>query len=155
MQIVNKVGVLVFARKRPGFDQEWSKVVRAGGTRASHASKANELVGPETTVIDEESVRAVVNAAVAAGCCALVILQPSIADGQFVFSILQRWAGPLVLWTTPERAGDGKVSSCGLVGQNLFASILRQAGRPFELCVRHAQRVARELCQRPEPRHSP
>ena len=68
-----------------------------------------------------------------AGCVALVLLQPSIADGQFVFTILQRWAGPLILWTTPERPGDGKVSSCGLTGQQLFGSILRQAARPFEL----------------------
>ena len=132
MQIVNKVGVLVFARKRPGFDQEWSKVVRAE-TKQILADQGYELVGADTIVNDEETVRAATDAIVAAGCCALVVVQPSIADGQFCFTILQRWSGPLVLWTTPEREGDGKVSSCGLVGQNLFASILRQAGRPFEL----------------------
>jgi L-fucose isomerase-like protein len=39
----------------------------------------------------------------------------------------------VVLWSTPERPGDGKVSSCSLVGANMFGSIFRQAHRPFEL----------------------
>jgi L-fucose isomerase-like protein len=132
LQISNKVGLLVFARKRPGFDQEWSKVVRRQAVELL-AAQGYEIVGADATVIDEETVRSAVDAIVAAGCCALVIVQPSIADGQFVFTLLQRWSGPLVLWTTPERPGDGKVSSCGLVGQNLFASILAQTDRPFEL----------------------
>ena len=132
MQLENKVGVLVFSRKRPGFDQEWSKVVRAQAINIL-VRQGYEIIGADTTVNDEETVTSAVDAIVAAGCCALIILQPSIADGQFVFTIIQRWSGPLVLWTTPERPGDGKVSSCGLVGQNLFASILRQADRPFEL----------------------
>jgi L-fucose isomerase-like protein len=132
LHLENKVGVLVFARKRPGFDQEWSKVLRKQAVDLL-VQQSYEIVGADTIVNDEETVRAAVDAIVVAGCCALVIVQPSIADGQFVFTILQRWSGPVVLWTTPERPGDGKVSSCGLVGQNLFASILRQADRPFEL----------------------
>ena len=128
----NKIGVLVFARKRPGFDQEWSKVVRKEAIGLLN-QQGYELVGADTTVVDDLTVGAAVDSIVAAGCVALVVLQPSIADGQFVFTILQRWSGPLVLWTTPERPGDDKVSSCGLTGQNLFGSILRQAGRPFEL----------------------
>jgi L-fucose isomerase-like protein len=124
--------VLIFARKRPGFDQEWSKVVRAQALDIL-AQQGFEIVGGDDTVVDDETVSATVEKITAAGCIALVILQPSIADGQFVFTILQRWSGPLILWTTPERPQDGKVSSCGLTGQNLFASILRQSGRPFEL----------------------
>lgn len=129
---MNKVGVVTFARKRPGFDQEWSKVVRAEAMRLL-AKEGYEIVGGDATVVDDQTVSAAVDTIAASGCIALIVLQPSIADGQFVFTILQRWSGPLILWTTPERPGDGKVSSCGLTGQNLFASILRQAGRPFEL----------------------
>lgn len=127
-----KVGVLIFARKRPGFDQEWSKIVRAQALGLL-AQEGYEVVGADTTVIDEDTVSAAVKTIVASACVALIVLQPSIADGQFVFTILQNWSGPLILWTTPERPGDGKVSSCGLTGQQLFGSILRQAGRPFEL----------------------
>lgn len=128
----SKIGVLIFARKRPGFDQEWSKVVR-GQALDLLAQQGYEVVGANETVVDDGTVSAAVEKIVAAGCTALIVLQPSIADGQFVFTILQRWTGPLILWTTPERPGDGKVSSCGLTGQNLFGSILRQAGHPFEL----------------------
>jgi L-fucose isomerase-like protein len=124
--------VLIFARKRPGFDQEWSKIIR-GQALDILAQQGYEVVGADTTVVDDETVSAAVDKIVVAGCAAIIVLQPSIADGQFVFTILQRWSGPLILWTTPERPGDGKVSSCGLTGQQLFGSILRQANRPFEL----------------------
>jgi L-fucose isomerase-like protein len=84
-------------------------------------------------VQDDESVHAALDEIERAKCDALVIVQPSIADGQYALTIGQRWSGPLVLWATPERPGDGKVSSCSLVGQHLWASICRQAHRPFEL----------------------
>jgi L-fucose isomerase-like protein len=132
LQSTSKIGVLIFARKRPGFDQEWSKIVRAQALNLL-TEQRYEVIGGDTTVVDDETVSAAVEKIVAAGCVAIVVLQPSIADGQFVFTILQRWSGPLILWTTPERPRDGKVSSCGLTGQNLFGSMLRQAGRPFEL----------------------
>jgi L-fucose isomerase-like protein len=49
------------------------------------------------------------------------------------------------LWATPERPGDGKVSSCSLVGQHLWASIFRQAGRGFELVYAADGKVEGEL----------
>lgn len=54
-------------------------------------------------------------------------------NGQLALSLSQAWTGPIVLWATPERSGDGKVSSCSLVGQHLWGSMLRQAHHPFEL----------------------
>jgi L-fucose isomerase-like protein len=51
----------------------------------------------------------------------------------------------VVLWSTPERPGDGKVSSCSLVGANMFASIFRQARRAFELVNGDAVEVREEL----------
>ena len=127
-----QVGVLVFARKRPGFDQDWSREVRDHAL-SMLARLGFDSVGADAPVLDDATVHAALDKIMAAQCCAVIVVQPSIADGQYAFSIAQRWDGPVILWTTPERPGDGKVSSCGLVGQHLFASIYRQAGRPFEL----------------------
>jgi len=126
------VGVLVFARKRPGFDQEWSREVRDHAL-GMLARLGFNTVGADEPVLDDATVHVALQKIVAAECCAVIVVQPSIADGQYAFTIAQQWSGPVILWTTPERPGDGKVSSCGLVGQHLFASNYRQAGRPFEL----------------------
>ena len=61
------------------------------------------------------------------------MLQPSMGHGQLALTVAQQWPDPVVLWATPERPGDGKVSSCSLVGQHLWGSSLRQAGHAFEL----------------------
>jgi L-fucose isomerase-like protein len=61
------------------------------------------------------------------------MLQPSMGNGQLALSLSQAWPEAIVLWATPERPGDGKVSSCSLVGQHLWASMLQQSGHPFEL----------------------
>lgn len=126
------LGVLVFGRKRPGFDQEWSKVVRERCLRTLDGLGFT-CVGMDTEVLDDESIHAALDRIEGAHCDALVIIQPSISDGQFALTIGQRWNDPVILWATPERPGDGKVSSCSLVGQHLWASIYRQAHHPFEL----------------------
>ena len=83
-------------------------------------------------MIDDQTLHAALEGIRAAGCDSLVMLQPSMGNGQLVFTLSQAWAGPIVLWATPERPGDGKVSSCSLVGQHLWGSMLHQAGHPFE-----------------------
>ena len=126
------IGVVIFGRKRPGFDQAWSKVVRERSLAAIDAIGLTPF-GADPLVYDDPTLAAALRAIRTAECDALVILQPSIGDGQFALSVMQQWDGPIVLWATPERPGDGKVSSCSLVGAHLWASILRQAGRDFEL----------------------
>ena len=125
------LGVLIFGRKRPGFDQDWNKI-----TRERSLETLNTLgftcVGADEPVIDDATIHVAMEQIQKAGCEALIVIQPSISDGQFAFTISQRWSGPLILWATPERPGDGKVSSCSLVGQHLWASICRQAHLPFE-----------------------
>lgn len=132
MPATSNIGVLIFSRKRPGFDQDWSREVR-DHCLAMLGKLGFAVIGGAVPVFDDITVNAAFDEILAAGCRALIVVQPSIADGQYAFTIMQRWAGPVVLWTTPERPGDGKVSSCGLVGQHLFASIFRQANHPFEL----------------------
>jgi len=128
----SNAGVLIFSRKRPGFDQDWSREIRER-TLTILGELGLNVIGADAPVNDDVTVQEAMDKIIAADCCALIVVQPSIADGQFAFSIAQRWPGPVILWTSPERPGDGKVSSCGLVGQHLFASIYAQAGHPFEL----------------------
>jgi L-fucose isomerase-like protein len=129
---IKNLGVLIFARKRPGFDQEWSKTIRERCLKTL-TGFGFTCIGTDRLVQDDESVHAALDEIERAECDALVIVQPSIADGQFALTIAQRWSGPIVLWATPERPGDGKVSSCSLVGQHLWASICRQSHQPFEM----------------------
>ncbi|MBS1814235.1 MAG: L-fucose/L-arabinose isomerase family protein [Acidobacteria bacterium] len=139
-----KVGVLIFSRKRPGFDQEWSREIRE---RAIAAMKGCgfQCIGADRIVNDDQTVNTAMDEIEAAQCNALVVIQPSIADGQFAFTVSQRWSDPVILWGTPERPGDGKVSSCALVGQHLWASIYRQAQRPFEFVYGAPEEIADSL----------
>lgn len=138
------VGVLIFGRKRPGFDQDWNAEMR-DRCRKSLAEAGFNCIGAEGVVLDDEMVNTALNRIAEAGCRALIVIQPSLADGQFALNVSQRWSDPIILWATPERPGDGKVSSCSLVGQHLWASILRQANQPFELVYGAPEEVLDEL----------
>lgn len=126
------VGVLILGRKRPGFDQEWNRTI---SRRCQAALKDLGLVcvGHHDPVIDDASMRVALGGIKAAGCNCLVMLQPSLGDGQLAMTLAQEWPGPIILWATPERQDSQTVSSCSLVGQHLWASMWRQAGHPFEL----------------------
>ena len=126
------LGILILGRKRAGFDQEWNKIICG---RALNALKnlGYTTVGAEAPVIDDATIIVALNKIREAGCQALVMLQPSMGNGQLALTVAQQWSDPVVLWATPERPGDGKVSSCSLVGQHLWGSTLRQAGHAFEL----------------------
>ena len=126
------IGVLILGRKRPGFDQEWNKIICARSV-AALGQLGFATVGADEPVVDEATTVAKLEKLHQAGCSALVMLQPSMGHGQLALTVAQRWADPVVLWATPERPGDGKVSSCSLVGQHLWGSSLRQAGHAFEL----------------------
>lgn len=125
------IGVLIFGRKRPGFDQEWNKIIRER-CMATLTELGFTCIGADRPVLDDETIHAAMDEIEKAKCEALIVIQPSLTDGQFALTIGQRWADPVILWATPERPGDGKVSSCSLVGQHLWASIYRQAHQPFE-----------------------
>lgn len=139
------VGVLILGRKRPGFDQEWNKTICQRSVAALRAL-GYACVGQEAPVIDDTTLRAALDGIRAAGCDALLMLQPSMGNGQLALSLSQAWTGPIVLWATPERPGDGKVSSCSLVGQHLWGSMLRQAGHPFELVYGDPDDAATRQC---------
>jgi L-fucose isomerase-like protein len=140
----NKIGVLMFGRKRPGFDQDWSAEIR-DRCRKAFADLGLTCIGAENVVLDDESVNGALAAIEREQCIALVVIQPSLADGQYALTVSQRWQDPVILWATPERPGDGKVSSCSLVGQHLWASILRQANRSFEFVYGAPEDVHEEL----------
>ncbi len=126
------IAVLILGRKRPGFDQEWNKMVCQRSVAALQSLGFN-CVGYDLPVLDDATLRVALERVRAAGCESLLMLQPSMGNGQLALSLSQVWTDPIVLWATPERPGDGKVSSCSLVGQHLWGSMLRQANHPFEL----------------------
>ncbi len=125
------LGVLVLGRKRPGFDQEWNQII-CRRSLATLAELGFACIGADSPVVDDQTLHTALQQIQQAGCDALLVLQPSIGNGQLALTISQLWPNPVVLWATAERPGDGKVSSCSLVGQHLWASVLRQAGHPFE-----------------------
>jgi L-fucose isomerase-like protein len=129
--IKRPIGLLILGRKRPGFDQEWNQLICARSQAALQAL-GYSTVGAEAPVVDDATIAVALDKIRAAGCDALLMLQPSIGNGQLALTVAQQWPDPVVLWATPERPGDGKVSSCSLVGQHLWASSLSQAGHPFE-----------------------
>jgi L-fucose isomerase-like protein len=139
-----KIGVLMFGRKRPGFDQEWNAAIRER-CRKALADAGYTCVGADDVVLDDETVNAALDAIEREQCAALVVIQPSLADGQFALTVSQRWQDPVILWATPERPGDGKVSSCSLVGQHLWASIFRQANHSFEFVYGAPEDAQEEL----------
>lgn len=138
------IGVLIFGRKRPGFDQEWNKIIHER-VLATLKGLGFTCYGADKPVLDDESIHAAMDEIGRVKCQALIIIQPSLTDGQFALTISQRWSGPVILWATPERPGDGKVSSCSLVGQHLWASLYRQANRPFEFVYGDPDAVHNDL----------
>ncbi len=126
------LGVMILGRKRPGFDQEWNQII-CGRAVAALKSLGYTTVGAEAPVVDDATIKVALDKLREAGCQAMVMLQPSMGHGQLALTVAQQWPDPVVLWATPERPGDGKVSSCSLVGQHLWGSTLRQAGHAFEL----------------------
>lgn len=138
------IGVLIFGRKRPGFDQQWNAEIRQRCRKALQ-DLGVDFVGADDIVLDDETVNGALDAIERADCRALIVIQPSLADGQYALTVSQRWRDPVILWATPEKPGDGKVSSCSLVGQHLWASILRQANRPFEFVYGAPEEVQDEL----------
>ena len=148
-----KLGLLTIGRKRPGFDQQWNQIMR---TKADEALAACgfDVVAPDQPVIDDQTTRAAIDRIRRAGCEALLVLQPSLGNGQLALTVSQEWDAPLVLWATPERKDSQIVSSCSLVAQHLWASTLRQAGRGFEFVygdpedqrTRDALRTAVAIC---------
>src|SRR5438105_3058641 len=143
-----KLGVLGFGRKRPGFDQEWNGIMRERCVAALLAL-GHTCVGADAPVIDDASIAERLRQIADASCECLVVLQPSLGHGQLALAVMQGWTDPLVLWATPERPTGEKVSSCSLVAQHLWASILRQANHPFEFVYGGAdeRRVMEEMRQ--------
>jgi L-fucose isomerase-like protein len=128
------LGVLILGRKRPGFDQEWNKII-CDRAVAALKSMGYKTVGADKPVVDDATIGVALQSYKDAGCKTLLMLQPSMGHGQLALTVAQQWPDPVVLWATPERPGDGKVSSCSLVGQHLWGSSLRQAKHAFELVV--------------------
>jgi L-fucose isomerase-like protein len=136
------VGVVSIGRKRPGFDQQWNDVMRREAAAALRSLGVATAGGAPEIPVDEPTMRAALDRIAAAGATTLLVLQPSMGNGQLALTVAQRWPGPVVLWATPERPEGEKVSSCSLVAQHLWSSLMRQLNRPFELIIGRATEAA-------------
>jgi L-fucose isomerase-like protein len=126
-----KPGLLVIGRKRPGFDPEWAKQIEAESLDTLNALGFGPVT--KSRAVDDASLNEALAQLRAAGVNTLVVGQPTIGDGRLAPTLGQVWDDPVVLWATPERPGAAKVTACALVGQHLFASLMRQLHRPFEI----------------------
>src|SRR5580765_852065 len=115
-----KVGVLTIGRKRPGFDQEWNQIMRRECAQARGAIGHNDADVVEP-VVDEQTTRTALDRL--SNCSVLLVLQPSLGNGQLALCVAQNWKKATVLWATPERQEGEIVSSCSLVAQHLWASV--------------------------------
>jgi hypothetical protein len=132
-----RAGLLVIGRKRRGFDMPWGQQIETWASCAADRLPL-QAIQPETRVVDDATLRRAIQELRDRSCDVLVVMQPIMGDGRLVPILAQWWGGsPLVLWATPERPDSPTVSSCSLVGTHVFASILRQMQRPFELVYGH------------------
>jgi L-fucose isomerase-like protein len=126
-----KPGLLIIGRKRPGFDPEWAKQIEAEALDTLNTLGFGSVM--KARAVDDVSLQEALTQLRAAGVNTLIVNQPTIGDGRLAPTIGQIWNDPVLLWATPERPGAEKVTACALVGQHLFASLLRQLNRPFEI----------------------
>lgn len=124
-------GLLIIGRKRPGFDAEWAKQIETESLDTLNALGLGAVT--KARAVDDTSLQDALAQLRAAGVNTLVIVQPTIGDGRLAPTIGQIWNDPVLLWATSERPGADRVTACALVGQHLFASLLRQLHRPFEI----------------------
>ena len=127
-----KVAAVFLGRKRPGFDMEWGEGIEAE-VRAFLAGSGYDVLVAEDKVVDDASLRGVLTKCAQENCDVLIVLQTTMGDARLAPIMAQLWDGPIVLWATPENPAGKMISSCSLVGVHLFASTLRQIGRPFEI----------------------
>ncbi len=128
-----KIGLLVFGRRRPGFDPEWGARIVAALDQAVETATTFDAFRPSLPIVDDASLRAALAECKGAAVEAVVVLQPTMGDGNLALTLSRLWSAPVVLWATPEKPTGAMISSCSLVGAHTFASTLRQLGAPFEL----------------------
>jgi L-fucose isomerase-like protein len=63
----------------------------------------------------------------------LIILQPTISDGNLCLSLARRWKKPVLFWATPTKQDGCEIAANSLVGTHIAASMFGQLGHPFEI----------------------
>ncbi|MBN2452503.1 MAG: L-fucose/L-arabinose isomerase family protein [Lentisphaeria bacterium] len=126
------IGILVLGRRRPGFDPEWGEHVLSR-LDCALAAVPFGVFRPAPRIVDDATLAAACEECRNAAVDAVVVLQPTMSDGNLAPLLAQQWPDRIVLWATPEKPTGAMISSCSLVGAHTFASTLRQLGVGFEL----------------------
>ena len=138
-----QIGIVTIGRKRPGFDQQWNEVMRREAAAALRdARRSRRAGGSEIPVGRTDDARCARPPQAARVHDAA---RPPAVDGQRPARADRRAAraGPVVLWATPERPDGEKVSSCSLVAQHLWSSLMRQLEPPVRVRRRPPDRRRR------------
>ena len=127
-----KLAVVFLGRKRPGFDPDWGAKIEAE-VKTFFTDSQYEAFIPQYKIIDDSSMRRIIAECEQNKCNVLLVFQTTAGDARLAPVMAQLWDGPIVLWATPENPEGRMISSCSLVGIHIFASTLRQIGKPFEI----------------------
>lgn len=127
-----KIGAIFLHRKRPGFDPEWGKAITKR-VKEFLSQTAHEIFIPDITITDIPTLEAAVAECKSCGVHVLIILQPTLSDGNMAASLANLWEKPFILWATPTDSTGEKIKSNSLVGTHIFASILSQFGKKYEI----------------------
>jgi L-fucose isomerase-like protein len=127
------LGVIFIGRRRPGFDMAWGQAMEERVRASLSGEKEFSVFEPAEKAVDEPSLRRNLDACVAQGVDAVVVLQATMGDGRLSPTLAQLWPDPVILWSTPENQEGEMISSCSLVGTHNWASVMRQMGHAFEL----------------------
>jgi L-fucose isomerase-like protein len=137
-----KAAAIFLGRKRPGFDMEWGKRMEEQA-RAALRQADFDLFEPSEKVVDDASLRRVMDGCAKESVDAIVVLQTTMGDGRLAPTLAQLWPDPIVLWATPENPHGDMVSSCSLVGAHCWGALLRQLDHSFEVVYGDPEAVAR------------
>ncbi len=127
-----KIGALFLNRKRPGFDPEWGRLITSK-VKKFLTETQYEVFIPDINITDYSSFKNAISVCKNENVNVLIVLQPTLSDGNLAASLATLWDKPFILWATPTDTNSEKIKSNSLVGTHIFASTLSQFGRKYEI----------------------
>lgn len=129
-----RYGVVAIAR--PTFDVPFAEATaQAAFSSLQHGGL--DLVGSASLCMDEDTVRAAVDAVIDAGAEALIVVQATFADSTLAVAATDAGV-PALLWAVPEERTGGRLRLNSFCGINLAAFTLTNLERGYRWMLRPA-----------------